>query len=157
FPLGTVRLMEQIPHSNPPSASELASSRSSVKAFLQLEIQPQLAPAIEREAGSGSKQVQLAGTGGTASILARMELKLNSYDRAFIGRGSVTLERVPWHVEHLWSLPLAARQKASGLPPDRADVILTGVLIYEAIMQEFGFSALRVSTRGLRFAAVAEL
>ncbi|MES1180508.1 MAG: hypothetical protein ABUL66_01455 [Verrucomicrobiota bacterium] len=43
-----------------------------------------------------------------------------------------------------------------GLPKLRADVILTGVLIYEAVMKEFGFDELRISTRGLRFAAVMD-
>jgi exopolyphosphatase/pppGpp-phosphohydrolase len=38
----------------------------------------------------------------------------------------------------------------------RADVILTGVLIYEAVMEEFGLRHLRISTRGLRFAAVMD-
>jgi exopolyphosphatase/pppGpp-phosphohydrolase len=33
-------------------------------------------------------------------------------------------------------------------------VILTGVAIYEAVMEQFGFAELRVSTRGLRFGAV---
>jgi exopolyphosphatase/pppGpp-phosphohydrolase len=31
-----------------------------------------------------------------------------------------------------------------------------GVLIYEAVMEEFAFSELRVSTRGLRFAAALD-
>jgi exopolyphosphatase/guanosine-5'-triphosphate,3'-diphosphate pyrophosphatase len=56
----------------------------------------------------------------------------------------------------LWSLPLAERRKIAGLPPDRADVILTGVSIYESLMEKFDFSDLRVSTRGLRFAAVMD-
>jgi exopolyphosphatase/guanosine-5'-triphosphate,3'-diphosphate pyrophosphatase len=43
-----------------------------------------------------------------------------------------------------------------GLPKKRADVILTGAAIYEAVMEQFGFSELRVSTRGLRYAAVME-
>jgi exopolyphosphatase/pppGpp-phosphohydrolase len=59
-------------------------------------------------------------------------------------------------VEHLWSLPLEERKHIVGLPPNRADVILMGVAIYEAIMEKFGFSELRISTRGLRFAAVME-
>ena len=42
------------------------------------------------------------------------------------------------------------------MPKLRADVILTGVLIFEMVMEEFGFKHLRVSTRGLRFAAVME-
>ena len=41
-----------------------------------------------------------------------------------------------------------------GLTP--SDVILMGALIYEAVMEQFGFRQLRVSTRGLRFAAVMD-
>jgi len=36
------------------------------------------------------------------------------------------------------------------------DVILPGVAIYEAVMEQFGFNELRVSTRGLRFAAAMD-
>ena len=50
---------------------------------------------------------------------------------------------------------LAAAAK-SALPKKRADVILTGVVIYEAVMEEFDFSELRISTRGLRFAVVMD-
>ena len=60
------------------------------------------------------------------------------------------------HRKNLWSLPLAERKEIVGLPKLHADVILTGVLIYEAVMEEFGFKQLRVSTRGLRFAAVMD-
>ena len=71
-------------------------------------------------------------------------------------RRRASTERVHWHVEHLWSLPLAERQQIVGLPKKRADVILTGAAIYEAVMEQFGFGELRVSTRGLRFAAVMD-
>jgi exopolyphosphatase/pppGpp-phosphohydrolase len=63
-------------------------------------------------------------------------------------------ERLSWQVERLWSLPLEARKQIVGLPPNRADVILMGAAIYEAIMGQFNFRELRISTRGLRFAAV---
>ena len=43
-----------------------------------------------------------------------------------------------------------------GLPKKRADVILAGAAIYEAVMRDLGFGELRVSTRGLRFAAVMQ-
>ena len=56
----------------------------------------------------------------------------------------------------IFRLPLAERQQIIGLPKKRADVILTGVLIYLEVMEQLGFSELRVSTRGLRFAAVME-
>jgi exopolyphosphatase/guanosine-5'-triphosphate,3'-diphosphate pyrophosphatase len=46
---------------------------------------------------------------------------------------------------------LARRREITGLPPKRADVALFGSLIYEQAMRQLGFSALRVSTRGIRF------
>ena len=49
---------------------------------------------------------------------------------------------------------LEERKETIGLPKNRADVILMGVAIYQAVMEEFGFRELRISTRGLRFAAV---
>jgi exopolyphosphatase/guanosine-5'-triphosphate,3'-diphosphate pyrophosphatase len=150
FPLGTVRLMEKVPHSDPPRAEELAECRTWLKMFLDSEVQPKLAPKINR-AG-----LQLVGTGGTVSILARMELKAEDYNREDIEATRLSRERVNWHVRHLWSLPLAAREKIIGLPTKRADVILTGAAIYEAVMEQFGFAELRVSTRGLRFAALME-
>ena len=150
FPLGTVRLMEKVPHSDPPRTEELAECRTWLNMFLDSEVQPKLAPKINR-AG-----LQLVGTGGTVSILARMELKAEDYNREHIEATRLSRERVHWHVRHLWSLPLAAREKIIGLPTKRADVILTGAAIYEAVMEQFGFTELRVSTRGLRFAALME-
>jgi exopolyphosphatase/guanosine-5'-triphosphate,3'-diphosphate pyrophosphatase len=152
FPLGTVRLMEKFPHSDPPKKSELAECRDWLKKFLHHEVRPQLEPAMN----GGAEKLLLIGTGGTTSILARMEHKLDRFDREKIENSVLTLERVTAHRKKLWSLPLAERKEIPGLPKLRADVILTGVLIYEAVMEEFGFGELHISTRGLRFAAVMQ-
>jgi exopolyphosphatase / guanosine-5'-triphosphate,3'-diphosphate pyrophosphatase len=152
FPLGTVRLLEKFPHGDPPSQAEFSRCHDWVKNFLHREIQPQLAPALKNETG----EIQLVGTGGTTSILARIEKKLDRFDREKIERTVLDFEQVQAHREKLWSLPLVERKEVPGLPKLRADVILTGVLIYEAVMEEFHFQQLRVSTRGLRFAAVME-
>ncbi len=53
-------------------------------------------------------------------------------------------------------MPLEQRRAIAGLPPNRADVILAGVAIYNAVMECFDFSELIVSTRGLRYAAVMD-
>jgi exopolyphosphatase/guanosine-5'-triphosphate,3'-diphosphate pyrophosphatase len=147
FSLGTVRLLEKDPPSEPPKKDELEQCRAWIREFLEKEVKP----VVELNEG---KSPTLVGTGGTTSILGRMEAKLETYDRAKIEATRLSLERVQWHVEHLWSLPLEERKHVVGLPPNRADVILMGVAIYEAIMKTFGFSELRISTRGLRFAAV---
>ncbi len=152
FPLGTVRLMEKFPHGDPPKKSEFNSCRDWLKNFLHQEVRPQLQPALKNEQG----EIQLVGTGGTTSILARIEKKLDRFDRDKIDSAVLSFDQVVAHRKQLWKLPLAERKEIVGLPKLRADVILTGVLIYEAVMEEFGFEQLRVSTRGLRFAAAME-
>ena len=152
FTLGTVRLLEKFPHSDPPARSEFNACRDWLKNLLHAEIRSQLAPALKNESG----EIWLVGTGGTTSILARIEHKLDRYDREKIERTTLDFDRMVAHRKKLWRLPLAERKEIPGLPKLRADVILTGVLIYETVMAEFGFKQLRVSTRGLRFAAVME-
>jgi exopolyphosphatase/guanosine-5'-triphosphate,3'-diphosphate pyrophosphatase len=158
FPLGTVRLMEKSPHSDPPTPEELIKCRDWLRKFLKAEVQPKLT--AKMNAGdkiySATDGLRLVGTGGTASILARLELKADEFNRDHIEAVRLGVERVRWHVQNLWSLPLAERQQIAGLPKKRADVILTGAVIYEAVMEQFGFGELRVSTRGLRFAALME-
>ncbi len=152
FPLGTVRLMEKFPHSDPPKRTEFNACRDWVKHFLHHEVRPQVAPALKNEPG----EILLVGTGGTTSILARIEKKLDRFDREKIERTILSFGQVVTHRKKLWRLPLEERKEIPGLPKLRADVILTGVLIYELVMEEFGFRRIRVSTRGLRFAAVMD-
>ena len=59
-------------------------------------------------------------------------------------------------MQRLWSMPLRERKNITGLPKKRADVILTGMAIYEAVLKEFHFNELHASTRGLRFAAARQ-
>jgi exopolyphosphatase/guanosine-5'-triphosphate,3'-diphosphate pyrophosphatase len=177
FPLGSVRLLETFPCSDPPQPAELAACRQWLKHFLQTEVRPEVMPEMggskqrpeirgqrseadqslltSAATGSGG-EVQLVGVGGAATILACMEAKLEAFDRARIEATRLSAAQVAWHLERLWSLPLEERKKITGLPRNRADVILIGVAIYQAVMEEFGFRELRVSTRGLRFAAVMD-
>ena len=154
FPLGSVRLLEQITVSDPPAPPELAACRAQLKEFLRREVRPKLAAELRSELKHD--QLLFVGTGGTTTILARMEAQLDRYDRECIEATRLSLERVKSHRRRLWRLPLAERKGIVGLPKLRADVILPGVVIYEAVMEEFGFKLLRVSTRGLRFAAVMD-
>jgi len=156
FPLGTVRLMEKIPHSDPPTRAEFIACRDWIKHFLRTEVRPRLEPALERETGFKSGEAQLVGTGGTTSILGRIEHRLDRFDREQIDATRLSLDRLMAHRRRLWRLPLAERKEIPGLPKLRADVILTGVAIYEEIMKEFGFKQLGISTRGLRFAALMD-
>jgi exopolyphosphatase / guanosine-5'-triphosphate,3'-diphosphate pyrophosphatase len=157
FKLGTVRLLEKFPHSDPPRPHELDACRDWAHGFLQRNVEPGLKPLLSSGlSGSNDQRVQLVGTGGTASILAGMEAGLRAFDREKIEAVRLSRDRLDWRVDHLWAMPLTARQKIPGLPPNRADVILTGALIYQAVLHRLGFATLRVSTRGLRFAALLD-
>ncbi len=155
FRIGSVRLLEKLPHSDPPKPSELAACRTWLEDFLVREVRPKLLPELERESGRSARAVpiNLVATGGTASILGCMEAKLDHFDRSALEAVRLTLERIQWHVKHLWGLTLEQRKQIVGLPKNRADVILTGAAIFEAVMKQFSFRELRISTRGLRFGA----
>lgn len=154
FALGAVRLLETLPCSDPPRAEELAAARLWLKRFLQAEVMPRLTAAMEARRDETASAAQLVGVGGTASILGCMEAELTTFDRARLETTRLSAARVSWHLERLWGLPLEQRRQIAGLPQNRADIILMGVAIYEAVMGECGFRELRISTRGLRFAAL---
>ncbi|HMJ91213.1 MAG TPA: hypothetical protein VK530_15435 [Candidatus Acidoferrum sp.] len=152
FPIGSVRFLELLKPSDPPNAAELAHCREFIANIFTETILPRVEPILER-ARSGTLVI---GTGGAASILARMEYALDKYSRSKIDGAQISLTSIHEWMQRLWSLPLNERKKIVGLPKKRADVILTGMAIYEAVLQQFGFPVLQASTRGLRFAAVMQ-
>ncbi len=112
-----------------------------------------MAPRLEALSGQPRR---LVVSGGTAAILARLEGRVESYDRERIEAVELTATAVHSWVERLWGCNLAERQQTVGLPKSRADVILPGAVIYEGVMESLAFTEFRVSTRGLRFAAVMD-
>ena len=152
FPLGSVRLLEKFPPADPPAPEELPRCRAWLQDFLGREVAPLLLPALRRE--TTAESVHFVGTGGTASILGAMEAGLTQFDRDRIEAARLSRDRLRNRVEELWRLPLERRREIPGLPANRADVILMGAAIYEAIMTQFDLPELRLSTRGLRFGAV---
>lgn len=152
FSLGSVRLLESIQPSDPPVPAELERCRT----YLRIFFKEQIHPVVDAHIAKSRDRLQLIGTGGAAMILARMEHALDKYSRSRIEGAMITLDSIRGWMEKLWSMPLADRRNIVGLPKKRADVILTGMAIYEAMLEEFGFAELRASTRGLRFAAVLQ-
>ena len=152
YPLGTVRLLEQLQPPDPPGLEALSRCRSVLREFLENQVVPSLEPVLRQFAGP----VELVGTSGTASLLARIECRTNEFNREQIEATVLPLGRLRALLEKLWQLPLAARRETPGIPSDRADVIVTGMAIYEAIMDRLEFARLRISTRGLRYWALLQ-
>jgi exopolyphosphatase/guanosine-5'-triphosphate,3'-diphosphate pyrophosphatase len=151
FPIGTVRLLERFPHADPPTEADWRKCRAEIREFLDVEVAPAIEPKLRAFA---DPQVRWVGTGGSTTILARIELGLDRYDRARLEAVRLGHARMREHRRRLWSLPLAERKRVPGLPASRADVILLGVAICEGLMDRFDVPELRISTRGLRFGAL---
>lgn len=152
-PIGSVRLLERFSVSDPPSERERLCLFNWLQEFLAKELASELTVLLKNFAPGA---VRLIGTGGTSTILARVRAGLDGFDRERIEGVRLANDDVRREALRFWSLPLAARRKIVGLPPNRADVILIGVAIYVAIMERFAFSELGVSTRGLRFGALLD-
>ena len=153
FPLGSVRLLEKLRPQDPPSLQDLAGCRDWLREFAIRQLGPAMASTLTEAV---RRQVMLVGTGGTTTILACMEKKLAHFAREEIDGACLTRQHIFDYMVHLWSLPLSERKKIAGLPGNRADVIIMGVAIYEAVMQHFGLHELHVSTRGLRYGALLD-
>lgn len=150
FNLGTLRFLERARISDPPDSSELATGRRETREILESQVKPLVSPVLERL----GNEFEFVGTGGTNTIIARIHRGLRSFRREMIDGATLSRSDVQALLERLWTLPLEARRQVIGLPANRADVILPGIVIVHEVMNVFSIDTLRISTRGLRFAAL---
>jgi exopolyphosphatase/guanosine-5'-triphosphate,3'-diphosphate pyrophosphatase len=148
FQVGSVRLLEKMPPSDPPTIAQRDECLSWLRNFFAAEIKPFL-----RDHLLGEKPI-LVSTGGTASILGRLKWKLAHYDREKIEATVLSASELAAQTASLWALPLEQRKQLPGMPASRADVIIMGAAILEAATEALGFSEARISTRGLRYGAL---
>ncbi|MCC6232941.1 MAG: hypothetical protein IT580_09875 [Verrucomicrobiales bacterium] len=152
FPLGANRLLSQLRDlADPPGPHALARCRGEIDAFLQTHLLPSLLPSLQQYPAS---RPNYRAVGGSAVILARMMLEMSGFHRETIESRIITRAELESLVVRLWALDLDARRRLVGLPPERADIILTGAAIHEGILRNLNLDAFRASTRGLRFAAL---
>jgi exopolyphosphatase/guanosine-5'-triphosphate,3'-diphosphate pyrophosphatase len=149
FQPGSVRMLEQLQPGDCPTPAVVQQARQRLKEFIGGEVVPALTGPLTEHPPS-----RVVGVGGSTSILAMIRAGTERLDRAVIESTRFGNAELSELVERLWSLPLAERHKLPGLPPERADVILVGAAIYEAILRTCGYPELSVSTRGLRYAAL---
>ncbi len=149
FQMGTVRILEAVPPQDPPSRPCREGCDRWLDRIFRDEVLPGLSGPI-RETGD----VTLVTTGGTSTILARIHLETDLFEREKIESVILQRNQVAAIHDRLWSCSLSERQKITGLPADRADVMPAGSAIYLKIFQHLGFKAMNPSTRGLRFGAL---
>ena len=104
-----------------------------------------------REHGSAhSCEMHLLGTSGTVTTIAGVHLGLHRYDRRRVDGCWMMDEEVSEVMGRLLAMSYAERVDNACIGPDRADLVLAGCAILEAIRRAFPSARLRVADRGLR-------
>jgi exopolyphosphatase/guanosine-5'-triphosphate,3'-diphosphate pyrophosphatase len=104
-----------------------------------------------------SPRFHLLGTSGTVTTLAGVHLDLPRYDRRRVDGLWMDRTNVDRMVEKLLGWDFQSRVANPCIGPDRADLVLAGCAILEAIRAVWPSQRLRVADRGLREGILSEL
>ncbi|OHV85472.1 Ppx/GppA phosphatase family protein [Ensifer sp. LCM 4579] len=108
-------------------------------------------PSVDMLAGGTSGGgFHLIGTSGTVTTLAGVHLDLPRYDRRRVDGLWLSDAQVSAMQARLLSWDFAARAANPCIGPDRADLVLAGCAILEAIRRRWPSTRMRVADRGLR-------
>lgn len=151
-PLGAVRLTERF--------GECGADDQRAFERMRRRVEKTLDGCIAREPFAPQA---MFGTGGTFTALASMCMQRGgARDGAevlpFTVRGyEVSRAEVRHTIERLRELPARARARIPGLSPDRAEIIVPGLVIVERVMKRLGVNALRVHDRGIRDGLIQQM
>ncbi len=141
--IGSVTLTEQFLVSDPIKEDEYQAMASHVKRLL-VNIPPL------------QGNPPLVGIGGTITALFSVKQGLTEFDPARIHHGLLELQDIEGQIELFKALALEERKAITGLPPERADVIIAGATILLHSLLRFGSKRAWVSTHGLRYGILFE-
>ncbi|SFZ81712.1 exopolyphosphatase / guanosine-5'-triphosphate,3'-diphosphate pyrophosphatase [Devosia enhydra] len=94
--------------------------------------------------------VHLIGTSGTVTTLAGLHLGLERYERQKVDGLWMTRQQVDDTMKALLGMSFERRVSHPCIGRDRADLVLPGCAIFEAIRREWPTDRVRVADRGLR-------
>jgi exopolyphosphatase/guanosine-5'-triphosphate,3'-diphosphate pyrophosphatase len=142
--VGAVRFTEQYLSQMPVPADKLAAARAAIKKELE-------------DGGVTGPVKFLVGMGGTVTSMAAVKHKMVKYNPEVIQGSVLTLDDVRAQIADYAAKTLDQRREIAGLQPKRADVILAGACIVEAVLELTGADRLTVSDRSLRHGLLYKL
>jgi len=145
--IGSVRFTERYLKSNPVTDEEFWAARAAIDESLS---------GASTWRATVPTELDWVGVAGTVVTLAQWHLGLSEFSPKALDGAELTRGDVHRLVEELKWRTIEERKSLSGIEPGRADVLLAGALILWRSMEVFGFSKLRVSTRGLRYGVFRE-
>ena len=99
----------------------------------------------------------LVGCGGTFTTLAELMMAAKKEVDVPVAGYKVSHAEVRHLLDRLLKMPLRSRRSMAGMTPDRADIILAGLSIIDALMKRFRVNTLMIHTRGVRDGLVREM
>jgi exopolyphosphatase/guanosine-5'-triphosphate,3'-diphosphate pyrophosphatase len=101
--------------------------------------------------------VHMLGTSGTVTTIAGIHLRLPRYDRRRVDGCWLAEAEITQVIEELIAMSYEQRVANACIGSERADLVLAGCAILEAIRRAFPCARLRVADRGLREGMLVKL
>jgi len=149
IPIGVIKLSGRFLRSDPPGQDEVDE--------LEVEILPVLENLYMKIGRYFANDTILIGTAGTFTTLAAMDMELERYASEKIHMHRIPFERLMNICERLIALPLDERKKVKGLEPERADLIIPGIIFTISVMKYFRFREITISDYGLLEGALLDI
>ena len=105
----------------------------------------------------GDSAVQLLSTSGTVTTLAAIHLDLPRYDRSRIDGIRLSINDIRNTIQRLLKMRPSERFNHPCIGPDRADFILSGCAIFEAISRLWPEGQITIADRGVREGIILSL
>lgn len=150
LPVGVVTLAERFNgHAVTPASYEAMVQATSVA----------LAPFAQREAARAAREpnFHLLGTSGTVTTIGGIALGLDRYDRRRVDGLWMSQSDITSVIQTLISMDFDTRAANGCIGRERADLVLPGCAIFEAIRRAFPTPRLRIGDRGLREGMLIEM
>jgi len=143
-PVGVVTLSEHIPEADHPDNWYEAMKAFAADALKTPRGAKKLIP-LFRES-----RAHMIGTSGTITSVAGVHMGLPRYERALVDGSWMTAVDARAACQDLASKDLEGRAANPVIGRDRADLVLAGCAILEAVMDKWPVEKIRVGDRGLR-------
>jgi len=114
------------------------------------EVTVHMSDFVREHASGHSCEMHLLGTSGTVTTIAGVHLGLRRYDRRRVDGCWMMDDEVSDVMERLLGMSYDQRVDNACIGAERADLVLAGCAILEAIRRAFPSARLRVADRGLR-------
>lgn len=146
-PLGAVRLTERFAGDGTADPGE---------SFLRLE--KEIASCLKRKTSKPPFAPHfMVGCGGTFTTLADLLMASKRGGDKQVGGFRASHADVRHLLDRLRKMPVRNRRSLAGMTPDRADIIVAGVAIIDAMMKRYRVNTLIVHSRGVRDGLLREM